>query len=88
MLAWERSAIGALATAALLSLRPLPGPALVQLAVPASAVVLGLVLAVVGRRRAQLLRAGGTPAAPVAVLVSGGGTVALGLVILTLLAVA
>jgi len=81
-LAWERTAIGALATAALLALRVPAASRPVVLLAPAAALLLALALTAIGRGRRRRLTSCERPtAAPVAVLVAGLSTVALGALI-------
>jgi hypothetical protein len=86
-LAWERTAVGALATAVLLALR-VPADAGPAAFLPgAAALALALALAAIGRRRMRTCAHQPVVAAPAAVLVAGGCTAALGVLIgaLTLL---
>jgi putative membrane protein len=85
LLAWERSAVGLLATAALLALRgSTPSSRPVDLAPGAVALLLALAVALIGRHRARRIVStpDHIPAAGGAVLVAGGGVVVLGLLTL------
>lgn len=81
MLAWERTAVGLLATAALLALRATRLP---DLAPGAVALLLALAVALIGRHRARRIMSApdGVRAPAAAVLLTGGGVVALGLLTL------
>jgi hypothetical protein len=80
-LAWERTAVGALATAVLLALRVHPGAPPAAFLPAAGALVLALGLAEIGRRRMRACAQRPVVAAPAAVLAAGGCTAALGVVI-------
>lgn len=82
-LSWERTALGALGTAALLATRIPVASQPVELLPSAAAVLLALGLAVTGRRRRQQLtsRHRPPPAASVAVLISGVSVAGLGMMV-------
>ncbi|MPZ65877.1 MAG: hypothetical protein GEU83_10300 [Pseudonocardiaceae bacterium] len=84
MLAWERAAVGLLATAALLALRTMPAPRPLDLVPGAVALLLALTVALIGRRRARRIMSApvATPAARGSVLLAGGGVIALGMLTL------
>lgn len=86
-MAWERSALGPLAAAALLLAKPL-GPAVGRVLLAAADVLLALVVLGLGRRRDRQVRVGGTVAdAGVEVLGSGVAVAVLGVATAVLLAV-
>lgn len=79
VLAWDRTALGLLATGALL-LRDVT--TIGALLVPAcAALLLSVLCALIGRRRARRLRAAFAPPPVREVAVVGGGVVALGLLV-------
>lgn len=80
-LAWERTAVGALATAVLLVLRVHTGTGPTAFLPAVAAVVLALGLAAIGRRRMRACDRRPVVAAPTAVLVAGVCTAALGVLI-------
>lgn len=80
-LAWERTAVGALATAVLLALRVHPADAPVAFLPAAGALALALGLVAIGRRRMRACARRPVTAATAAVLAAGVGTAALGVVI-------
>jgi putative membrane protein len=84
MLAWERTAVGLLATAALLALRSTPSLRAADLAPGALALLLALAIALIGRLRARRIVSGSdhVPAAGGFVLLAGGGVAVLGLLTL------
>ena len=90
LLAWERTAVGLLVTAALLALRSVPSLRAADLAPAALALLLALAVALIGRLRARRVVSAPdhVPAAGGSVLLAGGGVVVLGLLTLavTLLA--
>jgi uncharacterized membrane protein YidH (DUF202 family) len=83
-LAWERTAIGALASAVLLAIRVPAGAHPVALLPAGAALLLALTLAGLGRRRGRILssRARPLPVASTAVQVVGAGTATLGALII------
>lgn len=84
LLAWERTAVGLLVTAALLALRSIPSLHAVDLAPGALALLLALAVALIGRFRARRIVSAPdhVPAAGGSVLLAGGGVVVLGLLTL------
>jgi uncharacterized membrane protein YidH (DUF202 family) len=82
-LAWERTAVAALATAVLLATRVHPLAPPTALLPAAAALVLALVLAVVGRWRMRACLRRAQPV-PTTVLLAGGATAALGVLITVL----
>jgi hypothetical protein len=80
-LAWERTAVGAFATAVLLALRVHAGAGPAAFLPAAAALALALGLTAVGRRRMRACERRPVVAAPTAVLVAGACTAALGVLI-------
>lgn len=87
LLAWERTAVGLLATAGLLALRAASSPRPLDLVPGAVALLLAVAVAVIGRYRIRRIMSAQavTLAATGPVLLAGGGVVALGLLTLAVM---